>query len=153
MNARDRLYDPGTTLTRRDILRELPFGNIGVLLELPGADLLAALEHGVSQVEEKAGRFPQVSGIRLVYNPNKPVGSRVVEVQVGGKPLDPRASYRVATSDYMFKGGDGYSSLSKGKALIDMSGGTLMATTVMRYIATRGAVAPQLEGRIVARRE
>jgi len=88
-----------------------------------------------------------------VYNPRQPAGSRVVAVQLGGKPLDPRASYRVATNDYMFKGGDGYQSLSTGKALIDSSGGTLIATTVMRYIATHGSVAPQLEGRIVARGE
>ena len=149
----DRLYNAGTTLTRRDILRELPVGTVGVLLELSGADLLAALEHGVSQVEEKAGRFPQVSGLRLVYDPRKPAGSRVVEAQVGGKPLDVRASYRVATSDYLFKGGDGYSSLRNAKTLIDISGGTLMATTVMHAIATKGAVAPQIEGRIVARQE
>jgi len=149
----DGLYNAGTTLTRRDILRELPFGNVGVLLELSGADLLAAIEHGVSQVEEKAGRFPQVSGLRLVYDPRKPAGSRVVEAQVGGKPLDVRASYRVATSDYLFKGGDGYSSLRNAKTLIDISGGTLMVTTVMHAIATKGAVAPQIEGRIVARQE
>ena len=77
----------------------------------------------------------------------------MVEVQVGGKSLDSTATYRVATNDYMLQGGDGYSSLSKGKALIDASGGTLMATTVMGYITTKGAVAPQIEGRIVARRE
>lgn len=149
----NRLYDAGTTLTRRDVLREMPFGNVGVLLALSGADLLAALENGVSQVEAKAGRFPQVAGLHFVYNPEKPVGRRVVTVQVGGKPLDPTATYRVATNDYMFKGGDGYSSLGKGKALIDPSGGTLMATTVMSYIAAQGSVAPQVEGRIVARRE
>jgi 5'-nucleotidase/UDP-sugar diphosphatase len=149
----DRLYDAGSTLTRRDIRRELPFGSVGVLLVLSGADLLAALENGVSQVEARAGRFPQVSGLRLVYDPRKPVGGRVVEVQVGGKPLDPTATYRVVTNDYMLQGGDGYSSLSKGKVLIDASGGTLMATTVMDYIAAKGAVAPQIEGRIVARQE
>lgn len=149
----NRLYNAGTTLARRDILKEMPFGNVGVLLLLSGADLLTALEHGVSQVEAKAGRFPQVSGLRFVYNPGKPAGSRVVAVQVGGKPLDPTATYRVATNDYMFKGGDGYSSLSKGKALIDPSGGTLLATTVMGYIAAQGSVAPQVEGRIVARPE
>jgi len=149
----NRLYEAGTTLTRRDILQELPFGNPGVLVELSGADLLAALENGVSQVENKAGRFPQVSGLRLTYNPGKPAGSRVLEVQVGGKVLDRTATYRVATNDFLLKGGDGYSSLSKGKVLIDASGGTLMATTVMRYITTKGSVAPQLEGRIVARQE
>ena len=149
----DRLYDAGTTLTRRDIRRELPFGSVGVLLALSGADLLTALENGVSQVEAKAGRFPQVSGMHFVYNPDQPAGRRVVAVQVGGKPLDPAATYRVATNDFMLQGGDGYSSLSKGKALIDASGGTLMATTVMGYIAAKSTVAPQIEGRIVARRE
>jgi 2',3'-cyclic-nucleotide 2'-phosphodiesterase (5'-nucleotidase family) len=149
----DRLYDAGTTLTRRDIRRELPFGNVGVLLALSGADLLAALENGVSQVEAKAGRFPQVSGMHLVYNPGKPAGGRVVAVQVNGKRLDPTATYRVATNDFVLKGGDGYTSLSKGKALIDASGGPLIATTVMDYIAAKGVVAPQLEGRIAIRQE
>ena len=149
----NRLYEAGTMLTRRDILQELPFGNPGVLVELSGADLLAALENGVSQVENKAGRFPQVSGLRLTYNPGKPAGSRVLDVQVDGKALDRTATYRVATNDFLLKGGDGYSSLSKGKVLIDASGGSLMATTVMHYITTKGSVAPQVEGRIVARQE
>ena len=60
----DKTYDAGATLTRKDILAELPFGNTAVLIELSGADLLAALENGVSQVEDTAGRFPQVSGMR-----------------------------------------------------------------------------------------
>jgi 2',3'-cyclic-nucleotide 2'-phosphodiesterase (5'-nucleotidase family) len=145
----DRLYEAGTTLTRKDILQELPFGNVTVLLEVSGAELLAALENGVSQVEAKAGRFPQVSGINFVYDPKKPAGSRVVEAKINGKPVDPVARYRLATNDYLYKGGDGYASLTKGKAIIDASGGTLMATIVMNYIAAKGTVAPQVEGRIV----
>ena len=54
----DRIYAPGTEITRRDILEELSFGNVTVLLELTGAELRAALENGVSQVENLAGRFP-----------------------------------------------------------------------------------------------
>jgi 2',3'-cyclic-nucleotide 2'-phosphodiesterase (5'-nucleotidase family) len=77
----------------------------------------------------------------------------VLDVQVGGKALDRTATYRVATNDFLRKGGDGYGSLSQGKVLIDASGGTLMATTVMRYITAKGAVAPQIEGRIVTRPE
>ena len=149
----DRLYDPGTTLTRRDILRELPFGNMGVLLELSGATLLTALEHGVSQVEDKAGRFPQIAGMRFVYNPRNPAGSRIMQATINGVPLDPAARYRVATVDYLFKGGDGYTSLSAGKPLVDASGGVLVATLVMQYIARQGTVAPQIEGRITVREE
>lgn len=147
----DRLYDPGTTLTRRDILRELPFGNVGVLLEVSGSTLLAALEHGVSQVEAKAGRFPQIAGMRFVYNPRQPAGSRVVQATINGVPINPTARYRLATIDYLFKGGDGYSSLTTATPLIDTVGGTLVATMVMQYIATRKTVAPQTDGRITIR--
>jgi 5'-nucleotidase / UDP-sugar diphosphatase len=144
----DRTYDPGTLLTRKDILTELPFGNVAMLIELSGADLLAALENGVSQVEDKAGRFPQVSGMDFTFDASKPPGSRVVEVKIAGEPLDPDRTYRVATNDYIFGGGDGYTALGKGKAIIDASAATLMATMVMDYIAAKGTVAPAVEGRI-----
>ena len=144
----DRTYDPGTTLTRRDILSELPFGNVTVLMEISGADLLAALENGVSEVENRAGRFPQISGMTLIYDPSAPKGSRITELKIGGKPLDMSRTYRLATNDYMASGGDGYAVLKSGKLLVDASGATLMATTVMHYISGQGSVAPKTEGRI-----
>ena len=144
----NRTYDAGTTLTRKDVLTELPFGNVTLLIELSGADLLAALENGVSQVEDVKGRFPQVSGMSFAFDPKAPKGSRVIEVEVGGKPLDKTRLYRIATNDYVYGGGDGYSALKKGKAIIDASGATLMATMVMDYIAGKGSVSPSLEGRI-----
>ena len=147
----DRTYAPGTELTRKDILTELPFGNTVVLMELSGADLLAALENGVSRVEDVAGRFPQVAGLALVYDPAAPAGSRVVEVTVGGAPLDPAKIYTVATNDYMAGGGDGYASLGNGKQLIDASGATLLATMVMDYVEAKGEVAPAVDGRISTR--
>lgn len=144
----DRTYHPGTVLTRKDILTELPFGNVTVLLELSGADLLAALENAVSQVEDDAGRFAQVSGMSYAYDPSRPPGSRIVEVAIGGDPLDTERTYRVAANDYMYSGGDGYEALGRGKPLIDPSGGTLLASTVMDYIARQGEIAPAVEGRI-----
>ena len=112
-------------------------------------DLLEALENGVSQAEERGGRFPQVSGLRFVWDPGKPAGDRVVEAEVAGKPLDPDATYKVATNDYMLGGGDGYASLGRGRVLIDAAGGTLMANTVINYVtALGGTVAPGVEGRI-----
>jgi 2',3'-cyclic-nucleotide 2'-phosphodiesterase (5'-nucleotidase family) len=145
----NRLYEPGHVLTRRDILSELPFGNTTVLVELQGSDLMAALENGVSQVEEGAGRFPHVSGLRFTYDASQPAGARVTEVMVGDAPLDLAATYSVATNDYMLGGGDGFASLGNGKVLIDGSGGTLMANTVMNYItATGGKVDQEAEGRV-----
>ena len=145
----DRLYPAGAELTRKDIQTELPFGNVVVLLEVKGSDLLAALENGVSQVEAMAGRFPQVSGLRFAWNAKAPPGSRVKEASVAGAPLDPARTYRLATSDYLFGGGDGYASLTNALALIDASGGRLIVSAVIDHVASLGgtiALAP--DGRV-----
>jgi len=147
----DRIYEAGHILTRRDVLTELPFGNVTVLVEVSGADLLEALENGFSRVEDGAGRFPQVSGMSVVWDPGKPAGNRVVEVTVGGEALDPEATYKIATNDYMLGGGDGYTSLADGEVLIDPAAGRLMANTVADHIAGLDGVAIEAEGRIVRR--
>jgi 2',3'-cyclic-nucleotide 2'-phosphodiesterase (5'-nucleotidase family) len=141
---------PGTPITRRTILAELPFGNLAMLVELGGADLKAALENGLSQVEGQAGRFPQVSGMTLRWDPKRPPGDRVVAVTVDGKPLDPQARYRVATNDFLLKGGDGYAMLARGKPLNDPRFAPLLAGVVIDYIAAHSPVSPAIGGRIVA---
>lgn len=144
----ERIYAAGSVLTRRDILAALPFDNVTVLLEMTGADLLAALENGVSKVEETSGRFPQIAGMAFVYDPAAPAGNRIIEVTVGGEPLDEDKIYRVATNDYIANGGDDYESMRNADALIDASAGTLLTTAVMDYIAKKKTVEIRVDGRI-----
>ena len=145
----DTIYEPGTPLTRRMVLSELPFGNVTVKLEISGETLWAALEHGVAKVENVRGQFPHVSGMRYAFDPTRPIGRRIVSVQVGHQPLDPNATYTLATNDYIAKGGDNYDMLIGLKRLIDPSAGTLLATSVMHHIEAHGTITPKLEGRIV----
>lgn len=147
----DRTYAAGTALTRKDILTELPFGNVAVLIELTGAQLLEALENGVSRIEDSAGRFPQVSGLSFTFDAARAPGKRVSDVRIGTQPLDPARTYRVATNDFIYAGGDGYTALGQGRPIIDAAGATLMATMVMDYIAQRGTIAPKIENRITAK--
>jgi 2',3'-cyclic-nucleotide 2'-phosphodiesterase (5'-nucleotidase family) len=144
----DKTYEAGVVLKRRDILTELPFGNKTVLLELKGSDLKEAMETSVGRVEEKQGRFMQVSGMTLVYDPKAERGKRVVEIKVAGQPLDPNKIYKVATNEYVAAGGDGFEVLKKGKSMIDESAAKLMASQVIDYIAARKTVSPKVEGRI-----
>ena len=127
----DRTYDAGAKLTRRDILTELPFGNVTQLTEIPGSQLLAALENGVSQVEKGSGRFPQVSGLTLVYDPAAEAGKRVSEVMIGGAALAADKLYKVAVNDYILGGGDGYKALGGGRLIVDTGAGALVANDVM----------------------
>ena len=145
-----KIYAPGTKITRRDILSELPFGNVVVKLELTGSQILEALENGVSEVERNSGRFPQVSGMSFTYNPKAKAGSRINSVKVGNSQLSKGRTYTIATNDFLAKGGDGYSVFKKGKVIIDAYGAKLMASMVMDYIKAKGRVSPKVEGRIVA---
>jgi len=147
----DKVYEAGTVLTRKDVLTELPFGNVTVLVELSGEDVKEVVETGVSKVEDVAGRFGHYAGLTFAYDKSKPVGERVTEIMVAGAPLDPAKTYTLATNDYVAGGGDGYKVLKGKKQLIDKAGGTLMATTVINYIAKQGDVSPTTGGRIMAK--
>lgn len=144
----DKEYAAGTKLTRGDILAELPFGNKTVKLELSGAKVKEALENGFSQVEQGAGRFPQISGMIVEVDLTQPAGSRVKSVMVGDGPLDPATTYTLATNDFMAGGGDGYTAFAAGKPLIDPIDAQLMATQVIDYVTAVGEVGPSIEGRI-----
>src|SRR5262249_25548241 len=65
----DAVISPGT-LTVRVVLSILPFKTKLVKLEVSGATLRAAVEHGLSRTAEDAepGRFPQVSGVQFSFD-------------------------------------------------------------------------------------
>jgi len=138
---------PAGPLTRGDVLKILPFANKIVKLEVTGEALRAALENGVSQHEKIAGRFPQVSGLRYVFDPQKPAGSRLTSVAVGGKPLDPAARYSVATFEFLMGGGDGYTMLQQAKILVKPQNGPLDSDVILDRLKA-GPIAPAVDGRI-----
>ncbi|MBN8996239.1 MAG: 5'-nucleotidase C-terminal domain-containing protein [Rhizobiales bacterium] len=145
----DRQYDAGTKLTRADVFAELPFGNKVVKLEVTGADIVSALENGLSQVEVAAGRFPQVSGLVVKADLARPAGSRVFSVTVNGAPIEDGKTYTLATNDFMAAGGDGYTVFKSAKPLINAVDAKLMASAVIDYIAAQKEIAPKVEGRLI----
>lgn len=147
----NKIYDPGHVLTRRDILTELPFGNGTVKLEVTGAIILQALEHGYAKAPEASGAFLQISGMKVTVDTSKPAGSRVSDVMVGDAPLDPNKLYSLATNDFMSGGGDGYRMLAAGKNLIDPSAAKLMANDVMVHVRNLGTVKTGIDGRLTVK--
>lgn len=145
------VYSAGSTITRRDILAELPFNNRVVVIEISGRDLRRAIENGLQQLPVASGRFPQVSGITVVYDVARPAGSRVLSMQVAGKPLDEARTYRVAILDFLARGGDNYTMLRDAKRITPDSDAPLLANEVMAYIRRLGTVRTGIEGRLVAR--
>ena len=102
---------PQGTITRGDTIKVFPFGNIVQKIQVTGAQVKEALEHGVSRYPADVGIFPQVSGISFTLDSSAQAGKRVVSVEVNGKPLDLMQKYSLAVTNFMHMGGDGYSML------------------------------------------
>lgn len=148
----DRQYAAGTLWTRRDIQTEFPYHDTAVLLEVTGQQLREALESGYSGIEQAQGRFPHLSNARVVVDATKPAGQRMVELTIGGKPVDPAARYRLATGSYLAQGSDGYGALAGAKRLVDDRDADFVSTILADQIARAGSFAPRLDGRLTVKR-
>ncbi|MBP0615567.1 bifunctional metallophosphatase/5'-nucleotidase [Jiella mangrovi] len=141
-------------VTMGEVLTVLPFQNTLATFKLKGSDLKAALENGVSQVEEGAGRFPQVAGLQFTWSKSAKPGERIKEVMVeqGDEtvPLDPDATYLVVSNNYMRSGGDGYTVFAeKGTDAYDF--GPALDEVVSEYLAKDNIpYEPYTDGRITA---
>lgn len=95
-------------VTKGEILTVLPYGNTVRVIEITGADILAALEVGVDTYPVAKGAFPHVAGMTVTFDATKAAKSRIVEVKIGGVALDKAKTYKMATNDFLVAGGDGY---------------------------------------------
>jgi 5'-nucleotidase len=93
-----------------------PFNNLVVTQTLTGAQLDSVLEQ---QFQGFAGqtttKFLQISaGFTYTYDTTRPLGDRVTSMTLNGVPIDPAATYRVTTNDFLANGGDGFTNLTAG---------------------------------------
>lgn len=146
----DRQYETGSTLSRADLMAEMPFGNKALLLEVDGTTLLAALENGISKAPALAGRFPQISGMSFTYAPQAEPGHRLRQVLVQGQPLRPDGRYKLATSNYLAEGGDGYAMLKNTKRLINAESAGLLVNVVADIVQGMKQIPAPPTGRILA---
>lgn len=134
-------------ITRKDLVTVFPFGNYVVTKEITGQALKDALEVGVASYPESLGGFPQVSGVTFQIDTSKPVGSRAVNIKVNGKKLNLKATYIMATNDFMAAGGDNYAMFSEFPTLNEYNA---MEEIIMNYIEKTGLITIQKQGRITA---
>ena len=146
-----KIYAPGSTLSRRDVLAELPFGNRLIVIEISGQDLRLAIENGLSLLPNAAGRFPQLSGLTVEADRSRPAGSRITSITVAGAPLDEGKTYRVATNDFMGRGGDGYTTFRDARHVVADVDAPPVANELMEYIKRVGTLRTGVEGRLVVK--
>lgn len=140
-----------------DLLTVYPFTDNVASFELSGKDLLEVLEYSVSLATQSeasgSGRFLQLSGLKLSFDPRKPAGQRIITADIldqdgGYSPVAPEKTYPLASSGYLLKGGDGYTML-KEKAKRVYAFGMPISDALADYFSSHSPLAPRLEGRIV----
>ena len=136
-------------VTMGDVLTVLPFQNTLSTFEVTGAVLVEALENGVSQVEEGAGRFPQVAGMTFAFDAAAPAGSRVSDVMIGGAPVDMEKAYGVVSNNYVRNGGDGYAMFKTAAKAYDF--GPDLADVTAEFLAANAPYKPYTDGRITVK--
>lgn len=148
----NHVYPEGSAITERLILSELPFLNRALVLEVSDKALRAAIEAGLAGAENEVGRFPQVSGMTIRADLTRPDGDRVVSLLVGGASVDPDKLYRLATNDFLARGGDGYTALVGARMIVGPNDALLVSRHVVDHIRKLGTVSAKLEGRVIVAR-
>jgi 5'-nucleotidase/UDP-sugar diphosphatase len=118
---------PQGPITAGDLFKAFPFTNTVFVLEVPGQELEAMLQHSFKQ--QGQGGFLQVAGLSFVLEKN--VG--VKDVKVNGKPLDPKATYKLVTGSFVANGGDGYTMLAN-LPKREEHGYELVSETFLKYL-------------------
>ncbi|NOT27344.1 MAG: bifunctional metallophosphatase/5'-nucleotidase [Acidobacteria bacterium] len=144
----DLVAPAGTTptpITYAQLFSVLPFGNELIVKTLTGAALLRVLEEQFGEGRTRV--LPVSAGFTYTYNLARPRGQRVdpASVQIGGARLDPARRYRVATSNFLWGGGDDVSALGAGTDPVTIG---VDVDIVSAYFARRSPVRSDPPARI-----
>lgn len=124
-----------------------PFNNLVVTQTFTGAQIKNVLEQQFPVVNGVPTlRILQVSaGFTYTYNSTAAAGSRISNIALNGTPIDPAASYKVTTNDFLANGGDGFTALTGGTGRVTAPGFDVDA--LVAYLAT-GPIGPGPANRI-----
>ncbi len=138
---------PAGDITLGQVITTFPFGNYVVTIESTGQDLIDAMENGLTDYPELKGAFPQIAGMRVVFDPAQAAGSRVTELTIDGAPVDPAGTYLLATNNFMAIGGDQYTMFADNKLVGEFSA---FDEILADYLEVYGTAGSEIDGRITA---
>jgi 5'-nucleotidase len=138
-----------TPVTYAQLFSVLPFGNELIVKTMTGSALLRLLNEQFNPGRTRV--LPVSSTLRYTYDSARPQGQRVEAsgVLIGGAPLNPARRYRVATSNFLWGGGDGIGALSTATEPVTIG---VDVDLVAAYFSRQPSVQPDTESRVRAAR-
>jgi 5'-nucleotidase len=110
----DLIVAPDGTVTFGAIFAVQPFANELITKTFTGVQLKALLEQQFDgQSFDQA--FSPSANVAYAFDLSRPLGSRVFDISIDGKPLDPAASYRVTMNSFLAGGGDSFTVFRDGR--------------------------------------
>lgn len=149
----DKLYLPGTPITRTIIAEELPFIQQPVLLEMTGQDVVSALEQMLPNAPSPPplGSYPHVSdGLTASFDLNylRSGNAKVFDVKVNGTPINLESTYYVATTSfYAYEKADGVDAFYGKKIVCHHTDACKEA--MMKYLLTFDSVSGKRPNRLI----
>jgi 5'-nucleotidase len=133
-------------ITYGELFTVQPFSNVMIVKTMTGAQIKALLEQQFNNPQAGQNRFLQVSnGFTYSWSASAPIGSKISNIAIGGVPVDPAASYRVAMNNFLADGGDGFTVFREGT---DQLGGEIDLDAAVSYFLESSPVAPGPTNRI-----
>jgi 2',3'-cyclic-nucleotide 2'-phosphodiesterase (5'-nucleotidase family) len=119
-----------------DIFELMPFENELVVIELTGAEVIQVVKEGLL----RRGGEP-CSGVRVKVE-GTPQQATLSVTWEDGSPIDPAAIVKVATTDYLYSGGDSIPTLKKGRK--PFTTGVTLRQMLLDECAVMGKVGKEL---------
>jgi 5'-nucleotidase len=132
-------------VTFAQLFSVLPFANELIVKSLRGDALLQLLEEQFGAARTRI--LPVSSSLTYAYDASRPRGQRVdrTSVRIDGAPLLPDRTYRVATSNFLWGGGDDVSALASGTDPVTVGVDVEIAAA---YFSRRSPIRSDLPSRV-----
>jgi 2',3'-cyclic-nucleotide 2'-phosphodiesterase (5'-nucleotidase family) len=129
----DTLYPEGN-ISMRNLIEIVPFNDAVVVIKVSGNDLKQALENGFSKFPKHDGRFPQIGGFKVQWDPRREPGDRVTSMtKLDGQPIQLDEIYTLGTKQFMTEKHDGYDVLSDKEFVVDVENGPPLSILMRNY--------------------
>jgi 5'-nucleotidase len=134
-------------VTYGELFTTQPFNNVLTVLSCTGSQIEQILEQQWQPNGTTINILQVSNGFTYTYDRAAPIGSRVnpADIKINGTVVDPTATYRVTTNNFVATGGDGFSVFTQ---CTNPLGGDIDLDALVAYFEANSPVAPGPQNRI-----
>ncbi len=150
---------PAGLITKEDVFELYPFDDNIVIAEITGREIKSMLETSLRSFPKASSGFLQSLGIEYTINTTNPSqilskdelsilrnGKRISNIKIGKTPLIMDKYYKIAVSEYIFNGGNGYSQFKNSKNIIKTE--ISVQNAIIDYLKKNSPIFVEVEDRI-----